>query len=97
LFSSSRDGTARSWVSATAGQSGTGGAGEGDASGGEGWTEGLTFSGAQGHEGFVNAVEWLPGNAGETESGKHELLFSMLSKSPIALRSIADAFSPLPA
>lgn len=33
LFSSSRDGTARSWISATAGQSGTGGAGEGAASG----------------------------------------------------------------
>ena len=70
LFSSSRDGTARSWVSAAIARSDSGGGATGRSSGGEGWTEGLTFGGAQGHEGFVNAVEWLPSATGETESGE---------------------------
>ncbi|GAA5900258.1 WD repeat PLAP family protein [Sporobolomyces salmoneus] len=69
LFSSSRDGTARSWLSTTTAQSGAGGGGAQVSSGERGWTEGLSFGGAQGHEGFVNAVEWLPSTSGGTESG----------------------------
>ncbi|GAA5947309.1 hypothetical protein JCM3765_001619 [Sporobolomyces pararoseus] len=69
LFSSSRDGTARSWISSVTAQNGSGGEGAAGRSGVEGWTEGLTFGGSQGHEGFVNAVEWLPGTAGGSESG----------------------------
>ena len=69
LFSTSRDGTARSWVSASTQQGGEGGQGStSSTSGGEGWTEGLTFGGGSGHEGFVNAVEWLPGS-GDQEAG----------------------------
>ncbi|KAM0792413.1 hypothetical protein ACM66B_005091 [Microbotryomycetes sp. NB124-2] len=48
LFSSSRDGTARSWFQA--------GAGSEEASGE--WTAGLQFSQ---HDGYVNAAQWLPG------------------------------------
>lgn len=70
LFSSSRDGTARSWISSVTAQSGSAQEEAGDRSGAEGWTEGLTFGGSQGHEGFVNAVEWLPGTAGGNESGE---------------------------
>lgn len=48
LFSSSRDGTARSWRRRAGGD-------EEPAR----WTEGDVFGGAEGgHEGFVNAVEW---------------------------------------
>lgn len=55
LFSSSRDGTARSWY--------RGGMDEGDGHGG-GWVEGVEFGGQ--HEGFVNAVQWVSGE-GEGE------------------------------
>ncbi|GAA5931392.1 WD repeat PLAP family protein [Sporobolomyces koalae] len=66
LFSSSRDGTARSWVPTSQFQAAAGEAST--ASGGPGWTEGLTFAGGAGHEGFVNAVEWLP-SLGQDEPG----------------------------
>lgn len=60
LFSSSRDGTARSWVRT--------GVAEGVRGVGGGWSEGAVFGGpegdAAGHEGFVNAVEWMPGTDG---------------------------------
>ncbi|GAA6061577.1 hypothetical protein JCM10212_004327 [Sporobolomyces blumeae] len=60
LFSTSRDGTARSWIS-TSGSTAESDR-EGTAqSGGQGWTEGSTFGGAAGHDGFVNAVQWMPG------------------------------------
>ena len=55
LFSSSRDGTARSWYQ---------GAMQEDGKGGGGWTEGVAFTGQ--HDGFVNAVEWITGD-GEGE------------------------------
>lgn len=87
LFSSSRDGTARSWIS-TGTEQGRGSdgepAGQASTSGGQGWTEGLTFGGAQGHEGFVNAVEWLPGT-GEVESGE----------SPFSVQTRAFAIEPI--
>ena len=51
LFSSSRDGTARSWYQ---------GAMQEDGKGGGTWTEGIDFSGQ--HDGFVNAVEWIKGD-----------------------------------
>lgn len=51
LFSSSRDGTARSWYQGEMDQ---------DGKGGGGWTEGLSFGGQ--HDGFVNAVEWIKGD-----------------------------------
>ncbi|KAL8277995.1 hypothetical protein RQP46_009627 [Phenoliferia psychrophenolica] len=51
LFSSSRDGTARSWYQ--------GGMQEDGKAGGT-WTEGLAFTGQ--HDGFVNAVEWITGD-----------------------------------
>lgn len=43
---------------------------------GGGWSEGSVFGGqdsAAGHEGFVNAVEWIPGMDG-AEGGAYELV-----------------------
>ncbi|GAA5868266.1 hypothetical protein JCM1840_005619 [Sporobolomyces johnsonii] len=87
LFSSSRDGTARSWLSAgSAASSG----GQGDASsGGAVWTEGLTFGGAAGHEGFVNAVEWAPGGGDDAAgflltAGQDKLIHAWPLPSPSA-------------
>ncbi|KAK4703285.1 phospholipase A-2-activating protein, partial [Phenoliferia sp. Uapishka_3] len=51
LFSSSRDGTARSWYQ--------GGMQEDGKAGGL-WSEGVAFTGQ--HDGFVNAVEWIKGD-----------------------------------
>lgn len=65
LFSSSRDGTARAWIcqGSEAGTAGGGG-------GGGGWVEGPVFGGGgAGHDGFVNAVEWLQPSS-EAEGGE---------------------------
>ncbi|GAA6006441.1 hypothetical protein JCM11491_004961 [Sporobolomyces phaffii] len=94
LFSSSRDGTARSWVSTA-----EGGARE-TTSGGEGWTEGLSFGGAQGHEGFVNAVEWLPATAGHDSgflltAGQDKLIYAWPLPAPEAqIPSISASLAP---
>ncbi|CEQ39924.1 SPOSA6832_01481, partial [Sporobolomyces salmonicolor] len=87
LFSASRDSTARSWL--CAGGAGSGG-GQGDApSGGAVWTEGLTFGGAAGHEGFVNAVEWAPGGGDDAAgflvtAGQDKLIHAWPLPSPSA-------------
>lgn len=72
LFSTSRDGTARGWV-CRGGQAQQ----DGGAAGG-GWVEGPVFGGvgSAGHEGFVNAVEWMHA-APEAPGG--EFLFALLA------------------
>lgn len=60
LFSSSRDGTARAWIAGESGSStqvGDGGC----------WTEGPVFGGQ--HDGFVNAVEYIPRATADATSG----------------------------
>ncbi|ORY58665.1 WD40-repeat-containing domain protein [Leucosporidium creatinivorum] len=58
LFSSSRDGTARSWYRPSAAAMDVDG--ESKKEQGGGWIEGLSFTGQ--HEGFVNAVQWVGGD-----------------------------------
>lgn len=58
IFSSSRDGTARSWTRADDPAAAKGGQGGG-------WNEGSVFTEG---EGFVNAVEWLPTSSDNTEA-----------------------------
>lgn len=62
LFSSSRDGTARSWYRPSADAMAIDG--ESKKEEGGGWVEGVSFTGQ--HEGFVNAVQWVGGD-GEGE------------------------------
>lgn len=93
LFSTSRDGSARSWVSASSQQGGQGGQGSTSNSGGEGWTEGLTFGGGSGHEGFVNAVEWLPGS-GDDEAGMFESNISFLISFRSLIYCLITFYSP---
>lgn len=77
LFSSSRDGTARSWFRSSSdtvmeGNSEVIDKGEGGAD----WKEGSTFTGQ--HDGFVNAVKWLKGNPSSegSDRGKKILCLS---------------------
>ena len=72
LFSTSRDGTARGWVCRGGQQAQL----EGGGAGGGGWVEGPVFGGvgSAGHEGFVNAVEWMH-PAPEAPGGEFPVLF----------------------
>ncbi|GAA5926962.1 hypothetical protein JCM10213_005536 [Rhodosporidiobolus nylandii] len=92
LFSSSRDGTARSWICQSSGAAAAGAGGQ--------WTEGSTFSEG---EGFVNAVEWLSAEEGNTEAeggylltaGQDKLIYVWPLSSPSSpLSSSSPAPSP---
>ncbi|GJN88517.1 hypothetical protein Rhopal_001483-T1 [Rhodotorula paludigena] len=93
LFSASRDGTARSWVRR--------GAAEGVRGVGGGWADHATYGGADaqsGHEGFVNAVEWL-GGGDEAEGGylltggQDKLIHAWPLPSPSSILSTDSALS----
>ncbi|BGO89650.1 hypothetical protein NBRC10512_001497 [Rhodotorula toruloides] len=91
LFSSSRDGTARSWIRK--------GVAEGMKGVGGGWSEGSVFGGqdsAAGHEGFVNAVEWIPGMDGAEggyllTGGQDKLVHAWPLPSPSTPSSASDS------
>ncbi|GAA5938439.1 hypothetical protein JCM3775_000892 [Rhodotorula graminis] len=92
LFSASRDGSARSWITRP-----------GDAAAGPGWSEGQLFGGqetATGHEGFVNAVEWTPQTAEEAlggyllTGGQDQLIHAWPLPSPSTLSSLDPSSAP---
>ncbi|GAA5833163.1 hypothetical protein JCM11251_005165 [Rhodosporidiobolus azoricus] len=102
LFSSSRDGTARSWI-LNSGATAAAAAGGGEAT--QGWREGSVFSENEGGKGFVNAVEWLPssveGNA-EAEggylltAGQDKLIYAWQLPSPSSSSSSSSSPAPTP-
>lgn len=84
LFSSSRDGTARSWYRpAGNGMDVDGEQPTRDGSGG-GWVEGVSFTGQ--HEGFVNAVQWI---SGEGEGKWCSLSFDRAARRRKAMRTVS--------
>ncbi|GAA5992026.1 hypothetical protein JCM11641_003144 [Rhodosporidiobolus odoratus] len=88
LYSSSRDGTARSWIAQPCSAESEGGSGSESGSGG-GWVQGSTFKEG---EGFVNAVQWLPSQDGNQEAeggylltaGQDKLIYAWPLPSPSA-------------
>ncbi|GAA5851353.1 hypothetical protein JCM9279_001114 [Rhodotorula babjevae] len=94
LFSASRDGSARSWITR---------ASDGDAASGARWTDGQLFGGqetATGHEGFVNAVEWTS-QTGEDAlggylltGGQDKLIHAWPLPSPSTLSSLDSSSAP---
>ncbi|GAA5960503.1 hypothetical protein JCM8115_003201 [Rhodotorula mucilaginosa] len=96
LFSTSRDGTARGWMC-------RGGQPEGGAGAGGRWVEGPVFGGvgSAGHEGFVNAVEWMhaapeaPGGYLLT-GGQDKLIHAWPLPDPLTLTNADSPASALP-
>ncbi|GAA5978453.1 hypothetical protein JCM10908_004359 [Rhodotorula pacifica] len=98
LFSTSRDGTARGWIC-------RGGGDQAAPQSGGGWVEGPVFGGSgggAGHEGFVNAVEWMHAST-EVEGGylltggQDRLIHAWPLPSPSALSAAESPISALPA